>query len=45
MIAVAKIRASVLKFARNWFITNDWMEITAPIIVKGAVKEAPHSSK
>ena len=38
MIAVAKIRASVLKFARNWFITNDWMEITAPIIVKGAVE-------
>jgi asparaginyl-tRNA synthetase len=38
MIAVAKIRASVLKFARNWFIVNDWMEITAPIIVKGAVE-------
>jgi asparaginyl-tRNA synthetase len=38
MIAVAKIRASVLKFARNWFINNDWMEITAPIIVKGAVE-------
>jgi asparaginyl-tRNA synthetase len=38
MIAVAKIRASVLKFARNWLINNDWMEITAPIIVKGAVE-------
>jgi asparaginyl-tRNA synthetase len=38
MIAVAKVRASVLKFARNWFINNDWMEITAPIIVKGAVE-------
>lgn len=38
MIAVAKIRASVLKFARNWFINNDWMEVTAPIIVKGAVE-------
>ena len=38
MVAVAKIRASVLKFARNWFITNDWIEITPPIIVKGAVE-------
>jgi asparaginyl-tRNA synthetase len=38
MVAIAKIRASVLKFARNWFITNDWMEITPPIIVKGAVE-------
>ena len=38
MVAMAKIRASLLKFARNWFITNDWMEITPPIIVKGAVE-------
>jgi asparaginyl-tRNA synthetase len=38
MVAIAKIRASILKFARNWFIMNDWMEITAPIIVKGAVE-------
>ncbi|MDF2783190.1 MAG: asnS [Nitrososphaeraceae archaeon] len=38
MVAIAKIRASVLKLARNWFIMNDWMEITAPIIVKGAVE-------
>src|SRR5918998_4819009 len=38
MIAIAKIRASILKFARNWFTTNDWMEITAPIIVKAAVE-------
>src|ERR671918_1138145 len=38
MVAIAKIRASLLKFARNWFTTNDWMEITAPIIVKAAVE-------
>jgi asparaginyl-tRNA synthetase len=38
MVAIAKIRASILKVARNWFIMNDWMEITAPIIVKGAVE-------
>ncbi len=38
MIAVAKIRAFILKFAREWFIENDWMEVTAPIIVKGAVE-------
>jgi asparaginyl-tRNA synthetase len=38
MITIAKIRASVLKFARNWFLTNDWIEVTAPIIVKGAVE-------
>jgi asparaginyl-tRNA synthetase len=38
MIAVAKIRAFILKFAREWFIENDWMEVTAPIIVRGAVE-------
>ena len=38
MIAIAKIRSSVLKFARNWLIANDWIEITAPVIVKGAVE-------
>ena len=38
MVAIAKIRSSVLKFARNWLITNDWIEITAPVIVKGAVE-------
>ncbi|MGC2571912.1 MAG: asparagine--tRNA ligase [Candidatus Nitrosopolaris sp.] len=38
MIAIAKIRASVLKFARDWFMENDWVEVTAPIIVKGAVE-------
>jgi asparaginyl-tRNA synthetase len=38
MIAVAKIRASILRFAREWFMENDWIEVTAPIIVKGAVE-------
>ena len=38
MIAIAKIRASIIKFAREWFIKNDWIEVTAPIIVKGAVE-------
>jgi asparaginyl-tRNA synthetase len=38
MVSIAKIRASVLKFARNWFLTQDWTEITAPVLVKGAVE-------
>jgi asparaginyl-tRNA synthetase len=38
MIAIAKIRASVLDYARRWFVENNWMEVTAPIIVKGAVE-------
>jgi asparaginyl-tRNA synthetase len=38
MISIAKIRSSILKFIRDWFIRNDWMEVTAPIIVKGAVE-------
>ena len=38
MIAIAKIRVSILKYARQWFIENDWMEVTPPIIVKGAVE-------
>ena len=38
MIAIAKIRAFVLKFAREWFMENDWIEVTAPIIVKSAVE-------
>ncbi len=35
---IAKIRASVLKFSRQWFIENDWLEINAPVIVKDAVE-------
>jgi asparaginyl-tRNA synthetase len=38
MIAIAKIRASVLHFGRQWFVENGWMEVTAPTIVKGAVE-------
>jgi asparaginyl-tRNA synthetase len=38
MIEIAKIRSSVLKFARNWFMKNDWMEVTPPNIVKAAVE-------
>ena len=38
MIAMAKIRATVLELGRRWFVENDWMEVTAPTIVKGAVE-------
>jgi asparaginyl-tRNA synthetase len=38
MIAIAKIRATVLEYARRWFVENGWMEVTAPVIVKGAVE-------
>ena len=38
MIAIVKIRATVLDYARRWFVENGWMEVTAPTIVKGAVE-------
>jgi asparaginyl-tRNA synthetase len=38
MVAMAKIRATVLDLGRRWFVENDWMEVTAPTIVKGAVE-------
>jgi asparaginyl-tRNA synthetase len=38
MIAIAKIRASLLRHCRSWFVENDWVEVTAPTIVKGAVE-------
>lgn len=38
MVAIAKIRATVLDLSRRWFVENDWMEVTAPTIVKGAVE-------
>ncbi len=38
MIAIAKIRAVLLNHCRRWFVDNDWMEVTAPTIVKGAVE-------
>lgn len=38
MTMVSKIRSSVLHFSRKWFTDNDWIEVTAPIIVKGSVE-------
>src|SRR5919199_978169 len=38
MVAMAKIRATVLDYGRRWLVKNGWMEVTAPIIVKGAVE-------
>jgi len=38
MVAMAKIRATILDYGRRWFVENDWMEVTAPTIVKGAVE-------
>lgn len=38
MIAVSKIRAAAIQSARQWFIDNDWLEVTVPSIVKSAVE-------
>ncbi|MGB8159094.1 MAG: asparagine--tRNA ligase [Nitrososphaeraceae archaeon] len=38
MIAMSKIRATVLQAARQWFIDNDWIEVNVPTIVKSAVE-------
>jgi len=38
MISMAKIRSSIMRLAREWLVTNDLLEITAPILVKGAVE-------
>ena len=38
MIEIAKIRASIFKFLRQWFSDNEWMEVTPPLIVKGSVE-------
>jgi asparaginyl-tRNA synthetase len=38
MVAIAKIRTTVLEYCRRWFVESGWMEVTAPIIVKGAVE-------
>lgn len=38
MIAMSKIRATVLRSARQWFIDNDWIEVNVPTIVKSAVE-------
>lgn len=38
MINVGKIRSSFLKYAREWFEKENWMEVTPPLLVKGAVE-------
>lgn len=38
MVEIAKIRASIFKFLRQWFSEKEWMEITPPLIVKGTVE-------
>lgn len=38
MVAISKIRATVLQAARQWFIDNDWIEVNVPTIVKSAVE-------
>ena len=38
MITIAKVRATILQVVRNWFADNDWMEVTAPTLVKSAVE-------
>jgi asparaginyl-tRNA synthetase len=38
MIAMAKVRATLLDYSRRWFVERGWMEVTAPIIVKSAVE-------
>jgi len=35
---MAKIRATILEKLRNWFVENDWIEVTAPTLVKSAVE-------
>lgn len=38
MITISKIRSSILYYSRKWFTDNDWIEVTAPVIVKGSVE-------
>jgi asparaginyl-tRNA synthetase len=38
MINVGKIRNSLLKYSRDWFYKENWMEISPPILVKSAVE-------
>ena len=38
MINVGRVRNSLLKYSRDWFYTENWMEITPPILVKSAVE-------
>lgn len=38
MVAMSKIKATLLQAARQWFIDNDWIEVNVPTIVKSAVE-------
>lgn len=38
MINVGKLRSSFLRYAREWFEKENWMEVTPPLLVKGAVE-------
>lgn len=38
MTTISKVRSSVLYYSRKWFTDNDWIEVTAPVIVKGSVE-------
>ncbi len=38
MSTVAKLRASILRYSRQWFIEDEWLEISAPTIVRDAVE-------
>ncbi|MBA3286359.1 MAG: asparagine--tRNA ligase, partial [Nitrosopumilus sp.] len=38
MINVGRVRNSLLKYSRDWFYAENWMEITPPILVKSAVE-------
>lgn len=38
MINVGRIRSSILKYSRDWFYSENWMEITPPLLVKSAVE-------
>lgn len=38
MVNVGKLRSNFLKYARGWFDKENWMEITPPLLVKGAVE-------
>ncbi len=38
MINVGKIRNSILRYSRDWFYKENWMEVTPPLLVKSAVE-------
>lgn len=38
MIAIAKLRATILEKVRSWFVENDWIEVNVPTLVKSAVE-------